>query len=307
MQTPISSHSALQGPALSHSAPDFPVPAGACDCHVHVFGDPSRFPLDAARRYTPEMATDDQLRRHLELLRLDRVVLVQPSPYGTDNACMLETMASLGERARGVAVLPAGVDDTLVTALHASGMRGLRYNLCSSDYGDTANVKALLRSAAQQLGRHGWHIQLYQTLDLIPALYEDLRNLSVPVVLDHFGGGLYAESENDVRLQQLLELMSSGRVYVKLSAPYLGPEQGPAIPFGRLVQLFLQAGPERVLWASNWPHPKAPAGGPRSPEGIEPLHQADDGAALNKIAELASREGVLDKLLVANPDRLYWR
>ena len=316
MPAHASSHPALRGPALAHSAPAFAVPAKACDCHVHVFGDPSRFPFDEARRYTPEMATTGQLRRHLELLRLDRVVLVQPSPYATDNACMLDAMAALGERARGIAVLPPAADEARLAALHGGGVRGVRYNLCSSDYGDTTHVRALLRSEARRLGRLGWHIQLYQTLDLIPALYEDLRNLPVPVVLDHFGGGLHAEGESDARLQQLLELVASGRVYVKLSAPYLGPDPGPtdpgaadggpAISFGRLVRLFLRAGPERVLWGSNWPHPKPPAGRPRSRDGVEPLHQTDDGAALNRMASLAASEGVLDKLLVDNPERLYW-
>jgi hypothetical protein len=35
----------------------FTVPAGACDCHTHVFGNPQRFPFTASRAYTPERST----------------------------------------------------------------------------------------------------------------------------------------------------------------------------------------------------------------------------------------------------------
>src|SRR5262245_31618793 len=80
---------------------NFDVPANSCDCHVHVFGDPNRYPFFTGRSYTPEPATIEELRALLGTLHLDRVVVVQPSVYGTNNACTLDAVRRLGARARG--------------------------------------------------------------------------------------------------------------------------------------------------------------------------------------------------------------
>src|SRR6266536_5200684 len=74
----------------------FDVPAGACDCHTHVFGDPQRFTFTPARTYTPEPASVDEMRRLHRALHMDRVVIVQPSVYGTDNSCTLDAIRQLG-------------------------------------------------------------------------------------------------------------------------------------------------------------------------------------------------------------------
>ncbi len=80
-------------------------PPNSCDCHVHVIGPKGRFPLPANRRYTPSDATAAELAAMLKRLGMARVVIVQPSFYGTDNACTLDGIAQLGN-ARGIAVLP---------------------------------------------------------------------------------------------------------------------------------------------------------------------------------------------------------
>lgn len=297
---------ALAGPALSHSAPDFDVPRNACDCHVHVFGDPARYPLAPERHYNPETVTPAQLQRHLSLLKLDRTVIVQPSPYGVDNTCMLDAMRDLGERARGVAVVDPQTNAGQFEALHAAGVRGVRFNLQSSDYGSVNSAWAMIEHVARAIARYGWHIQLYAGLETIQSLRRRFQALRVPIVLDHFGGALFASGPDDERLQQVLDLVASRRVYVKISAPYLAPEPGPAVAVEALVDALLRAGPDRVLWASNWPHPKPPAGTRRSRDGIEPLHQTDDGVALNRVARQAMALGVANKLMVENPERLYW-
>ena len=56
----------------------FRVPARACDCHVHVFGDATRFPFSPDRPYTPPPAPVAELRKFLRSLRLERVVIVTP-------------------------------------------------------------------------------------------------------------------------------------------------------------------------------------------------------------------------------------
>ena len=83
----------------------FAVPEGACDCHVHVFGSAAEFPFAAKRGYTPPPASAAELLALQEALHLWRVVIVQPSVYGSDNSCTLDGMRRLGARARGVAVI----------------------------------------------------------------------------------------------------------------------------------------------------------------------------------------------------------
>ena len=104
----------------------FSVPAGACDCHVHVFGDPQRFPLVPNRVYTPEQASVAELRALLGTLSLDRVVLVQPSVYGTDNSCQIDAIRELGARARGVAVIDSNTTDAALDEMARAGIRGIR-------------------------------------------------------------------------------------------------------------------------------------------------------------------------------------
>src|SRR5580765_9034808 len=106
----------------------FEVPAGACDCHTHIFGDPRRFRLDPDRVYTPEPASIEEMRALHRALHMDRVVIVQPSIYGTDNACTLDGIRQLGARARGVAVIDASTPDQALDEMHRGGIRGVRLN-----------------------------------------------------------------------------------------------------------------------------------------------------------------------------------
>ena len=114
-------------------------PRTSCDCHVHVIGPKRRFPLAGERSYTPMDAAVGQLAAMLKRLGLERVVLVQPSFYGTDNACMLDAMAQL-ENVRGVAVLPEHVPAAELAALNDRGIRGLRVNIASSGAASSARL-----------------------------------------------------------------------------------------------------------------------------------------------------------------------
>src|SRR4030095_12544108 len=116
-----------QGP--SQTPVNFQVPAGACDCHVHIFGDVKRFQFFAGRTYTPPPASISDLRARHQLLHMERVVIIQPSVYGTDNACTLDALQQLGPRARAVAVVDANISDAALDALHRQGGRGLRINV----------------------------------------------------------------------------------------------------------------------------------------------------------------------------------
>ena len=107
---------------------DFPVPAGACDCHVHVFGDVIRFPFSPDRPYTPPPAPVDELRRLLHRHHMDRVVIVSPAVYGTNNDCTLDSIRQLGPEARGVALIGPEATDSELDRLGQGGICGIRLN-----------------------------------------------------------------------------------------------------------------------------------------------------------------------------------
>ena len=96
--------SALANASQPATAVNFDVPAGACDCHTHIFGDPEKFPFFAGRVYTPEPASPEEMAALHKSLHIERVVIVTPSVYGTDNSATLYGMKARGATARGVAV-----------------------------------------------------------------------------------------------------------------------------------------------------------------------------------------------------------
>lgn len=291
---------------VRHAPLDFAMPAGACDCHTHVFGPSARFALDPARRYTPGDAVAAELLAHQRLLRLDRVVIVQPSPYGTDNACTLDGIAALGERmARGVAVIDETTTDEALAAMHAGGIRGIRVNLETAGEHDPAVAAEALRWAADRVAGLGWHVQTFTRLPVIEALEATLASLPVPLVIDHIGNARAEAGLAQPGFAALLRLVGAGHAHVKLSAPHRIAADPDGEEVAALVRALIAANPERMLWGSDWPHPGGRPGEPRRRETIEPFNPVDDGAALNRLARWAGDAATLERILVTNPARLY--
>ena len=115
-------HSAASQPT---TPVNFAIPSGACDCHVHVFGDPRRFPLWSGRTYTPETAPVQELSALHRALHIERTVIVTPLIYGTDNSCTVDALRYLGARARAVALIDEHTTGTELDELHRAGVRGL--------------------------------------------------------------------------------------------------------------------------------------------------------------------------------------
>src|SRR5215216_2845774 len=204
--------------ALAHTAVDFAVPRGACDCQVHVF-DPARFPYAAKRVYTPPEASVESLVELHKTLRMDRVVIVQPSVYGADNACTLDAVRRLGARARAVAVIDKATSATELDEMAAAGVRGIRLNLNTTPGGeiDADGSKRTLDVAAEQIRGRRWHIQFYTRPHVIAVLKDHIEQLPFPVVFDHFGAAQAAKGPNQPGFAALTDLVRSGRAYVKIS------------------------------------------------------------------------------------------
>jgi len=110
---------------------NFDVPAGACDCHTHIHPDPAKFPFFSGRVYTPELASPEEMTALHKALHIDRVVIVTPSIYGTDNSATLFGMKARGATARGIAVIDDKIPDSDLEAMNQAGIRGIRVNLAT--------------------------------------------------------------------------------------------------------------------------------------------------------------------------------
>jgi predicted TIM-barrel fold metal-dependent hydrolase len=242
---------------------------------------------------------------HQQALGLERVVIVQPSVYGTDNSCMLDALYRLGAGARGVAVVDANASHDALRQLHEARVRGIRLNLETAGMTDTHTARRRIREAAAQAAPFGWHIQIYADLSVIAALQDVIRELPVAVVFDHFAGVKAVRGPDHPEFASLLSLVRTGKAYVKLSAPRRISNLPDHRDAGAIAGAFLKANPERLLWGSDWPHPGARPGGARDPDQIEPFYPDDDGLALNQLNCWMGGADVTRQVLVENPARLY--
>jgi predicted TIM-barrel fold metal-dependent hydrolase len=278
----------------------FDVPAGACDCHTHIHGDPARFPWFAGRTYTPEAALPEEMTALHKALGIERVVIVTPSVYGADNSAASYGMAARGKDARGVAVIDERTSDAELDRLVSLGFKGIRLNLSTAGINDPKIATERFLAAAARVKSRNWHIQLNTTLPVIAAMKDTLAASPVMLVFDHFGN---AKEELGVAQQgfpDLVALVKSGKAYVKISISG-GPRQNYEY-FTPLAQTLIGANVDRILWGSNWPHPNSVDG---STAKVTPLWQVDDGLVLNLLPTWAGDAAVRRKILVDNPARLY--
>lgn len=263
---------------------------GACDCHVHIYGPRNKYPQARNRVFTAgEASVDEMLALHARI-GIDRVVIVQPSSYGTDNSCTLDAIRRLGARARGIAVIDRSSN---LVEKHALGIRGVRVNLQNAGEDDPVRARAALEQAAARVAPFGWHVQVFTNVKVIASLEKALAEMPVPVVVDHFG-----LPESMEELAPLVRLVKSGAAYVKLSAPHRF-----ALDAARVARALIEANPDRLLWGTDWPHPAVRHTVP--PERVEPFEDIDDGAGLARLREWTPDEAVFRKILVENPARLY--
>jgi 2-pyrone-4,6-dicarboxylate lactonase len=276
-------------------------PANSCDCHVHVIGPKGRFPLPAKRRYTPTDATATELAAMLKRLGMTRVVIVQPSFYGTDNACTLDGMAQVGN-ARGVAVLPALVPAGELDTLHKQGIRGLRINIATMGEEPADSIKAKIAAAAKLCERHGWHVQMFVNAATIEPLAPLLRALPVDSVFDHFG--LLTPGTTNGALRALQGLLETGKTWVKISGAYRISDDPNNPLIDPLARALCKANPERIVWGSDWPHtPPHTIQKPLDQES--PFQNIDTRGLLNLLRRWLEDDALIARVLVSNPAKLY--
>lgn len=297
----------MAGTLEQHRRASFEVPAGATDCHIHVFGDVDRYPLASRRNYTPAPATLEMYIARSAQVGLQRVVLTQPSVYGEDNSAMLDAIAQHGQhRARGVAAVTDAASDEDIADLHQGGIRGARLFMNGTDADAIAASRATFERLQARLAGSGWHIELLTWLPVVSALYDTLADSRVPVVIDHIGRPRGGDGIAQPGFCQVVELAQHDHVWVKLSSPYrVSNDRATAIPFFRA---FVQRDTHRLLWGTDWPHPVFVHGAHRviSDDPTPDIYsQQDFGALLDILPDAGADAAVVQRVLVANPQRLY--
>ena len=279
----------------SPSKPNYVPPAGAVDAHCHVLGPGDLFPFAPERKYTPCDASKDQLWALRDYLGFSRNVIVQATCHGADNRALVDALNHSNGLARGVATVKASVTDKELAALHAAGVRGVRFNFVKR------LVDALpfdsLSSIAERIKPLGWHIVIYFEAQELPELYDFFTALPTTVVVDHMGRPDVSKPVDGPEFELFVKLLRENEnFWSKVTCPERlslsgAPTYDDFVPFGRrIVELF----PDRVLWGTDWPHPNMKS------------HMPDDGHLVDMIPRIAPTAELQQKLLVANPMRLYW-
>ena len=269
--------------------PRFQLPPGACDAHCHVFGPAARFPYAPNRRYTPPDAPKEMLRALHDHLGVARAVIVQASCHGTDNAAMLDAIASDPARYRGVAIVDDGFTDRDYDALHAGGVRGVRFNFVKHLGG--APDQGVFARVIDRIKARGWHVVLHLDAPDIAPLSAMIRRLPLPFVIDHMGRVPAAAGLDQPGLRALIELSRLENCWIKVCGAerIAMPPYDQAVPIARAL---VEAAPERVLWGTDFPHPNA-------------THEADEADLVDLVPRYAPDALAQRRLLVDNPARLY--
>ncbi|SAL02947.1 2-pyrone-4,6-dicarboxylate hydrolase [Caballeronia pedi] len=293
--------------SLDHISPlTFRVPDGTTDCHCHIF-DPEHFPYSPKRRYTPPPATVNDLRQFHKAIGVQRTVLVQPSVYGTDNSCLLDALKQLGQASRGIAVINKSFSAQQIDDLLGAGVRGVRINLeVGKDRNSEEAYRRLMETVETLRGRQAV-VQVFAALEVISSLAPQIQAQPHQVVLDHFGFAKAAKGPEQEGFTALTGLMASGKVFVKLSAPYRISKVKPGYPDSkRIGKALVDAAPNQVVWATDWPHTgttERPAEAKLT--DIEEFRVEDDGQNFSLVKDWAGSKLDRQKLLVDNPSQLF--
>lgn len=233
--------SAAASPSSTSTAP-----LDGWDTHVHIFDGAA--PAQPGH-YQPAHHPIDRIEAEAARLGVGHLVLVQPSVYGTDNQLVLNALQASGGRHRAVVVVDDTVQAPALHAMHALGVRGVRFNLVSP----VGNGHQALNALAGPLRELGWHVQWYARPEQLAQVAQAHHSTRLPCVLDHLAGMHAQVAPNDAAWNALQRLADQG-AWVKLSGWY---RLGDQAPYGKLidnVRRVAALAPDRLVWGSDWPH-----------------------------------------------------
>ncbi len=270
--------------------PTLVMPKGACDTHIHFYSDSY---TALPNTPTPPAVGVAEYRQVMEWLGIERVIVVQANAYGDDNRLAMDCTAELGlDRARAVVVVKPGVADAELERLTQGGARGLRtMNL----YGGMLRLD-VAEAMANRIAPFGWSILLQLNGRELPEHEAMIRRLPCKVIIDHVGKFIDPVPVDHPSFQCLLRLVDTGNVWVKLAGVYETSKAGKPRyeDVGALASALVQHAPERMIWASNFPHAQA-----------DKFGYPDEAKLLDLMLEWAPNEADRRRIFVDNPAELY--
>jgi len=275
--------------------PLFLLPPGAVDAHCHVFGPGDVFPYSPERKYTPCDASKEDLFNLRDYLGVTKNVIVQATCHGSDNSALLDALETAGPSARGVVTVNPDVSDLQLGRMNELGVRGVRFNYVRR----LADPKPdeYYEQIIAKIAKYGWHVVVYfEAADLEQRL-DFFSSIKVPVVVDHMGRPDVSKDPMGPEFDLFRKFMrENSNVWSKVSCPERlslvgAPLYEDVIPFAKSI---VEEFPDRVLWGTDWPHPNIKKDMP------------DDGHLVDYIPQIADTEFLQTKLLVRNPEALYW-
>ena len=280
------------------SKPTYTPPPGAVDAHCHVFGPMAQFPFSPKAKYLPEDAGPDMLFALRDHLGFEKNVIVQASCHGTDNAATLDAIAKSNGKARGVAVVDPAISDGELAQLHEGGIRGIRFNFLKRLVDNAPKDKFL--EVARRLPK-GWHVVIYFEADILEEMKPFMAEIPVPIVIDHMGRPDVTQGPDGPDMRAFRALLDSrDDIWFKPTCPDRldaikeGGKGDPWNNFAAAVAPLVADYPDRCIWGTDWPHPNMQDEVP------------DDGHIVDMIPRIAPTQELQHRLLVENPNRLYW-
>jgi predicted TIM-barrel fold metal-dependent hydrolase len=279
--------------------PAFAAPPNACDCHFHVFGPAGKYPYGSDIRYKPPY---EPVERYLKLARrigFVRYVFVQPSAYGFDNSCMLDSMRQLDPAIRrGIIDLDENnTSDSQLADLNATGVRGIRVNVSpirQPEAGLAASMLPRITRLAGICSELGWHLDFLTPGWLVSELTPTLRELPVAFSVAHMGLFPASGGPEQPGFREFLDLVGDGsaRCWVKLTGIYrfsVLPDFADVKP---IAQALIDKVPDQLIWGSDFPHLS--------------FHDRVGTVQLyNLLGEWAPDGGMRKRILAENPARLF--
>jgi D-galactarolactone isomerase len=265
------------------------VPQGACDTHMHFYD--GKLPA-APGTFLPGTFTVEDYRAMQKRLGLERVIVVQPNAYADDNSVTVNAIRALGKGAKGVAVVKSSVSDAELERLTKAGICAVRIMTL---HGGMLGFE-VMDAVVARVHPFGWHPNIQLDGRELPKYEAQIKRLPGKFVIDHTGKFLEPVPLDHPAFRCLLRLVDTGRCWVKLSAPYETSKIGAPKydDVGRLARALVKHAPERMLWASNWPHPSARKPAPPKDEDL-----------LDLLADWAPDAKAQKRILADNAAELY--
>lgn len=268
-------------------------PRGSCDSQLHVFGPIDRYPVRSGAAYVTPTATLDMALRMHSALGIDRGLLVQPTSYGTDYRALLDALVAAGPNYKGCVVLNESVSDANLLDLHDHGIRIARLNFLNAL--NLVPSSASIRNTMARVRDLGWVVKIQPPAEGVAEIASHFESINdMPIVIDHMGRTDLDPDQPKPNLKKIFELLDRGNFWLMLSNGYRLSKT--AMPWDDVIPVtraLVEAAPDRIIWASDWPHPLSTKPVPNDADILELLYRC------------VPDEEQQRKILVENPERLF--